>query len=166
MEPGRFEVLVGASSRDLRGSAALEVTGRSLLPGRDEPVVYQRPTRYLDVDAASFESLLGRPLPDNPGFERPYTRNTPIGATATSPQGKALVWAFERRLRQQFADDPATEALVRSMVDEAPLRTLLMGGVTEEELDSLVDLANGRWALGSERLLRSLWERRPGGVAG
>ncbi|TVR35760.1 MAG: glycosyl hydrolase [Nitriliruptor sp.] len=166
VEPGRFEVLVGASSRDLRGSASLEVTGRSLLPERDEPVVYQRPTRYLDVDAASFEALLGRPLPDNPGFERPYTRNTPIGATATSPQGKALVWAVERRLRQQFADDPANEALVRSMVDHAPLRTLLMGGVTEEELDSLVDLVNGRWALGSERLLRSLWERRPGGVAG
>lgn len=160
VEPGRFEVLVGASSRDLRGAANLEVTGRALLPERDEPAVYRRPTRYLDVDAASFEALLGRPLPDNPGFERPYTRNTPIGATATSPQGKALVWAVERRLRQQFADDPANEALVRSMVDEAPLRTLLMGGIGEEELDSLVDLVNGRWALGSERLLRSLWERR------
>jgi len=160
VEPGRFEVLVGASSRDLRGTATLEVTGRSLLPERDEPPVYRRPTRYLDVDAASFAALLGRPLPANPGFERPYTRNTPIGVTATSPQGRALTWAVERRLRQQFGDDPANEALVRSMVDEAPLRTLLMGGIAEEELDSLIDLVNGRWALGSERLLRSLWERR------
>lgn len=162
VEPGRFEVLIGASSRDVRVQVDLEVTGGGSLPRRDEPAVYRRPTRYLDVDAASFEALLGRPLPPNPGYSRPYTRNTPIGATATSPQGRALVWAVGRGLRRRFGDDPDNQALVRSMVEEAPLRTLLMGGLRLDELDAIVDLVNGRWTLGGERLLRSLWERRSG----
>ncbi len=158
VEPGRFEVLVGASSRDLRGSVDVEVEGEPL-PPRDEPAVYRRPTRYLDVDAASFTALLGRPLPPNPGFPRPYDRNTPIGATATSPVGKALVRGVEAQLRRTFGDGPEHRAMVRSMVEEAPLRTLLMGGVTEVELQAVIDLVNGRFVLGGDRLLRSLWER-------
>jgi beta-glucosidase len=155
VEPGEFEVLVGASSRDLRGRARLTVTGASW-PVRDEPAVYRDPPHYLDVDAAAYEQLLGRPLPPNPGFERPFTTNTPIGATAGTPFGKLLVKVVERQLRAGFGDDPANEALVGSMLEEAPLRTLLMGGVTQEQLDMIVDLVNGRWVAGGERVLKTL----------
>ena len=160
VEPGRFEILVGASSRDLRGSVDVEVTGDPL-PQRDEPEVYRRPPRYLDVTAASFTELLGRPLPPNPGFVKPYDRNTPIGATATSPQGKALVAAVRRRMRSSFGEGQEHEALVRSLVEEAPLRTLTMGGdLRDSELDAIIDLLNGRFVLGGDRLVRSLWQRR------
>ena len=157
VEPGAFEVLVGLSSRDLRGRASLTVTGEPL-PGRDEPAVYRRPPRYLDVDAAAYEALLGRPLPPNPGFPPPYTRNTPVGAVAHTPVGRVLIRLMERQLRAGFSDEPANEALVRSFLTEAPLRTLLMGGVSEEQLATLLDLLNGRWVTGGERLLRSLRE--------
>lgn len=162
VEPGRFEVLVGLSSRDLRGSAELTVLGDPL-PQRDEPRIYRHPPRYLDVDLGSFAALLGRTPPDNPGFLRPYDRNTPIGATATSPAGKAFVKTVEARMRRQFEDRPENQPLIRSMVQEAPLRTLLMGGMREEELEGVIDLLNGRFLPGGDRLLRQLWERyRPG----
>jgi beta-glucosidase len=158
VEPGGFEVLVGLSSRDLRGSAPLTVAGDPL-PVRDDPHVYRDLPRYLDVDAASYEALLGRPLPPNPGFPPPYTRNTPFGAVAHTPVGRVLVRVMERKLRAGFGDDPANQALVRSLLTEAPLRTLLMGGrVSEEQLATLLDLLNGRWVDGGERLLRSLRE--------
>ena len=160
VEPGRFEVLVGASSRDVRGRVDVEVAGDPL-PQRDEPEVYRRPTHYLDVDGGSFTALLGRPLPPNPGFPRPYDRNTPIGATATSPAGKALVAAVRRRIRRQFGEGSEHDALVRSLVEEAPLRTLLMGDLREQELEAVIDLLNGRFVLGGDRLVRSLWWRRP-----
>jgi beta-glucosidase len=155
IEPGTFEIRVGASSRDLRSQATLTVTGEPL-PVRDEPAVYRNPPVYLDVDAASFEQLLGRPRPLNPPFSRPFTRNTPIGAIADTPMGKSLVWAIEKRKRAGFGDDAANEALVRSMVDDAPLRTLTMDGLTEEQLDGIVDLANGRFGSGGRRVLRQL----------
>jgi len=162
VEPGRFEVLVGLSSRDLRGSAELTVQGDPL-PPHEEPQVYQRPPRYLDVDLGSFAALLGRTPPANPGFLRPYDRNTPIGATATSPAGKAFVKTVEARVRRQFEDRPENQPLIRSMVEEAPLRTLLMGGMREEELEGVIELLNGRFLPGGDRLLRQLWERyRPG----
>ncbi len=158
VEPGRFEVLVGLSSRDLRGGAELTLTGDPL-PVRDEPRVYRQPPRYLDVDLTSFSALLGRTPPDNPGFLRPYDRNTPIAATATSPAGKALVKAVEARVRRQFEDRPENQPLIRAMVEEAPLRTLLMGGMREDELDGIIDLVNGRFLPGGDRLLRTLWDR-------
>jgi hypothetical protein len=69
-----------------------------------------------------------------------------------------VVRVMERQLRAGFGADPANEALVRSFLTEAPLRTLLMGGVGEEQLATLLDLLNGRWVTGGERLLRSLRE--------
>ncbi len=155
IEPGAFELHVGFSSRDLRGSASVRVVGDPL-ETREEPVVYRRPARYLDVDGASYAALLGRPVPPNPPIGRPFDRNTPIGATAGTAFGRILVPLVERRLRAQFGDDPANDALVTSMVEDAPLRTLLMGGVTEEQLDGIVDLVNGRWGSGANRIVQVL----------
>lgn len=161
VEPGVFELLVGTSSRDHVGQAAVTVTGEAS-PVRDEPAVYRRPPRYLDVDRASFEALLGRSAPPNEGFGRPFTRNTPIGATASTPVGRVLVPQVERRLLESFGDDDAGRALATSMADEAPLRSLLMSGMTEEQLDTILDLLNGRWGSGANRVvgqLRSVLDR-------
>jgi beta-glucosidase len=155
VEPGRFEVVVGASSRDPRGSADLDVTGEPF-PVRDEPAVYRDPPRYLDVDATSYAALVGRPLPANDGYHPPFTRDTPISATTGTAAGRTVSWIVGRQLRRGFGDDPANEALVTSMLEEAPLRTLTMGGVDDDQLDAIVDLVNGRWTAVGQRALRHL----------
>jgi beta-glucosidase len=144
VEPGPYEVLIGASSRDLRGRTTLTVAGEPF-PVRDEPAAYRQPTRPLDVDDDAYAALLGRPLPPNPGYPPPFTRNTPFEAVADTPVGRLLLEQYERELRASFSDDPANQPLIRAMLTEAPLRTLLMGGrVTSEQLDLLVELLNGR----------------------
>lgn len=145
VEAGRFEVLVGASSRDLRGRCELDVTAPPV-PARDVPDAYRHPSIPLVVDRASFEAELGRPVPPDPGFTRPFTRDTPIGATAGTPAGRLLHRAVERQLRRSYGDDVTARAMVRSLLDEAPLRTLTMGGLTLAQVDLLVDLVNSRWA--------------------
>ena len=155
VEPGTVELLVGTSSRDLRGAVELDVDAPTI-PDREVPEAYRHPSVPLQVDRAAFEAVLGRPVPPNPGFDRPWTRDTPIGATAGSPVGRILVPAVARGLRRSFGDDVAARALVRSMVEEAPLRTLLMGGITLQQLDLLVDLLNGRWGRGARRLVRQV----------
>jgi beta-glucosidase len=153
VEPGAFEVLVGVSSRDIRGRAELSVTGEPF-PPRDEPAVYRRPPHYLDVDAASFEALLGRPLPPEHPADAPFTLNSTLSEVAHTPAGRVLVRLVERRLRAGFGDDPANQALVSSMLEHSPLRVLSMGGVSPEAIDAIVDLVNGRWRRGGGTLLR------------
>jgi beta-glucosidase len=155
VEPGRFEVLVGLSSRDVRGQAELTVPGEPF-PPRDEPAVYRRPPRYLDVDAASYEALLGRPLPSERPPGPPYTRNSTLGEVAHTPAGRVLRRLVERRLRAGFGDDPANEALVRSMLEHSPLRTLTMVDFDRAQLDTIVDLVNGRWLDGGRRAFAEL----------
>jgi beta-glucosidase len=160
VEPGTFEVLVGVSSRDLRGRAELTVTGEAFGP-RDEPAVYRRPPRYLDVDAASYEALLGHPLPPEPQGSRPYTRNTLLSEVARTPVGRVLHRYVERRVRAGFGDDPANEALITSMLEDTPIRTAAMVGVGDRTLDALVDLLNGRPVEGGRILLRELRDTAP-----
>lgn len=158
VEAGEFEIVVAASSRDPRGSVTVTLDGRTLEP-RSEPAVYRDPPADLAVDQGAFEGLLGRPVPGNDGFPPPVDRNTPIGETGDGAVARALRTVVARRLRASFgADDPATAALVRSMLDEAPLRTLLMGGVTHAQLDALVHALNGRWLAAG----RALTRRSPG----
>jgi beta-glucosidase len=155
VEPGEFEVLVGASSRDLRGTATLVVTGEPL-PPRDEPAVYRDPSQRLDVDDDAFEALLGRPLPPNPGHPPPWTRDTPIGATVGTPVGRALAWTALRQARRTFASDELDDEMLTDMVHGLPLRSMLLGGMTSAQLDAMVELVNGRWVRGGPRLLRAL----------
>jgi beta-glucosidase len=155
VEPGEYEVLVGASARDVRGRAILRVRGEPL-PRRDEPRVYHDPPRHLDVDAASFAELRGRPVPPDPGFPRPWTRDTPLGATAAHPVGRALLWATTRGARRSFGAGELDDAMIAAMVRDMPLRSMLLGGVRSEHLDAIVDLVNDRWAAGAGRLLRSV----------
>jgi beta-glucosidase len=161
VEPGRFEILVGVSSRDLRGSAPLTVTGEPF-DLRDEPAIYRDPPRYLEVDTISYEALLGRPLPPERASGRPFTRNSTISEVAHTPAGWVLARYFERELRAGFGDDPANQALISSMLEHSPLRTLSMGGISAERIDDLVDLVNGRYVRGGRALLRSIVrDRRP-----
>lgn len=69
-----------------------------------------------------------------------------------TPAGRVLYRVVRRQLLASFGDDVTGRALARSMLEEAPLRTLTMGGLTLEQLDLVVDLVNGRWVAGARRL--------------
>lgn len=155
VEGGTFEVLVGNSSRDIRSTVAIEVDAATAEP-RDLPAAYTRPARHLQVDRASFEAVLGRPVPPNDDFAPPWTRNTPMGAADDTVAGKALGAAVRRAAKRLLGDDPAAAPLIRAMVEEAPLRGLLMYGVTLEQLDSVVAALNGDWSSSLRRLFNEV----------
>ena len=161
VEAGRFEILVAASSRDVRGRRELQVTAPAVGP-RDVPDAYRHPSVPLAIDRDAFEAELGRPVPPNPGFTRPFTRDTPIGATAGTPAGRLLYRAVERQLRGSLGDDASSRALVRSMLDEAPMRTLTMGGLSLAQVDLLLELVNSRWAAAGRGMVGQLVRLVPG----
>ena len=166
VEPGAFEILVGGSSRDIRLSAAVQAAPTQL----DAPAVdRENLAQYYDfpkgspVSQESFEALLGRSVPGNEVVEgEPYTINTPISDMQASFVGRMLRKMMQRQIERMIADDldSATAQLMRAIVQEAPLRTMMMGeGVSREMLDALLLMVNGKFLKGLVELVKAIRTR-------
>jgi beta-glucosidase len=87
VEAGDFEILVGASSRDIRLTASLSLDAQ----GVASPVNKENLSAYYNISAgrhfsqADFEALLGRPVPPNVKPQKGnYTLTTTLGDTLDS----------------------------------------------------------------------------------
>ncbi len=169
VESGVFEILVGASSRDIRLSATVDLA--STQPDAP-PVDVARLAAYYDfprdapVSRSSFEALLGRPAPSNEIVEgEPYTMNTPIDDMRGSWVGRLLGSIIDRQLRAWIKgrEDQPVALLMRSIAHEAPLRTMLMtsgGSVTREMLEALLAMSNGKLFTGLAALIKASRQKK------
>jgi len=162
LETGDFEILVGASSRDVRLAATVSLTSE------------QRPAPYADSAALApyfspirapfsrdaFAALYGRPLPENtPPQKGQYTLNTPISEMQGSFVGRQLFHMMQDQIRKMMVgqEDTPTGAMMMSMVQEMPLRSMLMmgGAFNREKLEALLAMINGHFFSGLWAFLRA-----------
>lgn len=162
LETGDFEILVGASSRDVRLAATVSLTSD------------QRPAPYADSAALApyfspirapfsrdaFAALYGRPLPENtPPQKGQYTLNTPISEMQGSFVGRQLFHMMQDQIRKMMVgqEDTPTGAMMMSMVQEMPLRSMLMmgGALNREKLEALLAMINGHFFSGLWAFLRA-----------
>ncbi len=162
LETGDFEILVGASSRDIRLAATVSLTSD------------QRPTSYADSAALApyfspiqapfsrdaFAALYGRPLPENtPPQKGQYTLNTPISEMQGSFVGRQLFRMMQDQIRKMIVgqEDTPTGAMMMSMAQEMPLRSMLMmgGAFNREKLEALLTMINGHFFSGLLAFLRA-----------
>jgi len=165
VETGGFEILVGASSRDIRLKASVQVkSNQPQAPAvdRDKLAVYYDFPKGLSVSQDSFEALLGKPVPDNTfGEGEPYTINTPIGDMTDSFIGRQLFSFVEKQINKMIAGQEATPTakLMKSMAREAPLRSMMMsedGSITREMLEALLLMINGKFFKGLFALVSAI----------
>lgn len=159
-EAGDYQVRVGASSRDIRCTAAIQVDARG------EPSPSVAPPGLVARGDDEFTALLGRPIPTPPST-RPFTRTSPLGdlqATTTGRMVRRIVLRFiAPGIRQIAAGDPAMEALLLRSAQEAPLRAIAQfsdGKVSWELLDGLLDVLNARPGAAADRARRAVLARR------
>jgi beta-glucosidase len=117
---GEYEILVGASSTDLRGSVTIHIESGDVLtevPGPAGPVATD----------AEFEALLGRPIPVPPA-QRPFTRLSTGADLETSALGRRLVAAMRWGIQRKLADTETgnTEHMVDAVLVGLPLRAFVM----------------------------------------
>ena len=162
LETGDFEILVGASSRDVRLAATVSLTSE------------QRPAPYADSAALApyfspirapfsrdaFAALYGRPLPENtPPQKGQYTLNTPISEMQGSFVGRQLFHMMQDQIRKMMVGQEGTPtgAMMMSMVQEMPLRSMLMmgGAFNREKLEALLAMINGHFFSGLWAFLRA-----------
>ncbi|MDN4472903.1 glycoside hydrolase family 3 C-terminal domain-containing protein [Demequina zhanjiangensis] len=153
---GEYTVHVGASSRDLRLSEALVVTGAPMPTVSVDVLPHYIVGTVEHVDATEFEALLGRPLPPSDWPTGvPLTRDDIIAQT----QGRGgfagfLHWVITAagkvlmRLRMPLAANNTNFAL------DMPFRSVarLSGGAADDDMvDGLLLMVNGQFWRGLRR---------------
>ena len=131
-ESGAFEIRIGASSRDIRLAATLQVTSTARFSETglaDGPEIRDG---GLWVRDEAFAAMLGRPVPP-PERRRPWHLNSSLGEIADTWLGARLmsrtVAAFHRTLGAG-SNDATVRRMMAEMANDLPLRALarLSGG--------------------------------------
>lgn len=156
VKPGEFEILVGASSRDIRLSTIYQVTqaqGKATPMDKAKLAAYFNLAKDYRFTQADMQALLGRPVPlAMEPRKGSYTLNTPIDEMKDSFIGKQLhriVNVILRRMIKGHENTP-TGALVYAAAQEMPLRSLLMYSnfITRPRLEALLLMVNGHFYRG------------------
>ena len=155
IESGDFDILVGASSADIRLSATVNV--KSARP--DAPVPDYRTTApyYYDltetneqkrtIPVEQFAALYGASVVDNvPYAKGEFDVNSSVSDVSVSGVGKFLYNIITFGVGIMAGNSTNREMLVRSAID-MPLRAFMgfTGGVLSmESVQGLVDMCNGK----------------------
>ena len=167
VETGVFDILVGASSADVRLNGSVEVQSSvevNVTAARKEALkVYYHPTAKFEVDAASFKALLGRPLPRMEYTpEDPITISTPLGDIQRTFWGKKVYGQIMKSVLKNSpfggGEDDGMSTMLERMMAEMPLINMGMfsnGAMSEEMVEGLADIANGKIFKGIAKVRRA-----------
>jgi beta-glucosidase len=168
VEAGEFEILVGASSRDIRLSAPVHLAAvhGAVAHGAASPVDHAKLSAYYHLSKdhpftqADFEALLGHPVPPNlPTPKGSYNLNTPLKEMSGSIVGrqlfKMMVGQIEKMVKGQ--EDTPTGLLLRAMAQEMPMRSMLMfgGPLNRPKVEALLLMINGHFLKGLLAFIRA-----------
>jgi beta-glucosidase len=163
VETGTFEILIGASSSEIRSVGTVKVTSTSnfdegLNDQRDTLQKYYNVTSDWDVTKSDFETLYGKTIVYDPISKKgSFNRNTTIQEIQTTFVGRQLYKVIGKQVDKMFGDVDAKQvAMIIAMINELPLRNLSMttgGKVTSKHVDALIDVLNGHVIGGVQKLL-------------
>jgi beta-glucosidase len=151
LEAGIFEILIGASSEDIRQKCKIDLSG---FPATNAPPEHEAPYSLMDDLALARLGLIIR----EPDGIRPYHVNTPLADIQTHWLGKRIVSAvFDTVGELPETADPVAQKMRSEMLLSMRLRTvqnLSRGAITAKRLDLLICALNGHWFKLLRRLLR------------
>ncbi len=169
VQPGEYEIRVGASCRDIRLKAAVSVAGARAEPTATadaEPAAASAvkspdtaPRTLLSTSDAAFAQTLGRPIPA-PDPSRPFHPNSTLQEISETWLGrkvsKRIARAFVERLKLDKMDAP-TRRMFLQMLQDMPLRALALhssGAFSSQRVEALAALLNKRLPAALRLLLR------------
>ncbi len=160
-ESGTYEIRIGASSRDIRLCETVLVTAERPVAAPDyrkaAPCYYDLSNGICNVPDEAFAALYGGPLPPRqmqPG--EPHTVNSTLREIQNRWLGRRLAAIVRKKAAGMFGDETDMHLMVSNVINDAPLRMMLMAGngmVTPRMLAGLVDLLNRKPLSGLQKLV-------------
>jgi beta-glucosidase len=161
VEGGEYEIRIGASSRDVRLSANLQVTGdadQKLPDLRSAAPAYYDLSSGIHSNDQEFQMLLGRSIPAR---ERKKGTQHTINSTFYDIQdnwlGRKIYDTMSKQLDSAYADSPDLKQMLEKMMIDMPLRFLTLdsdNGFTTSQVEGIVDMLNGRLLRGLPKMLK------------
>ena len=154
VEGGTYELRVGASSADIRLTAAVEVIGTDALnPYAGKALPHYQSGQVQTVPDAEWETLLGRPIPDD---RVKIDRNMTLGELnhGRSPLGW-LVWAVLTALLNASykKGKPDLNVLFQYNMPLRALAKMTNGAISMGMVDGIVMEVQGFWLIGLVRVI-------------
>ena len=154
VEGGTYELRVGASSADIRLTAAVEVIGTDALnPYAGKALPHYQSGKVQTVPDAEWETLLGRPIPDD---RVKIDRNMTLGELnhGRSPLGW-LVWAVMTALLNASykKGKPDLNVLFQYNMPLRALAKMTNGTISMGMVDGIVMEVQGFWVIGLVRVI-------------
>ena len=154
VEGGTYELRVGASSADIRLTAAVEVIGTDALnPYAGKALPHYQSGKVQTVPDAEWETLLDRPIPDD---RVKIDRNMTLGELnhGRSPLGW-LVWAVMTVLLNASykKGKPDLNVLFQYNMPLRPLAKMTNGAISMGMVDGIVMEVQGFWVIGLVRVI-------------
>ncbi|WP_061963041.1 glycoside hydrolase family 3 C-terminal domain-containing protein [Demequina aurantiaca] len=140
VEAGEFEIIVAASSTDVRASKKVRIASD------DAVAPSSGPAGFVATDA-EFATLLGHPIP-TPRPTLPFHRDSTIDSLQQTALGRKLRTQLQGVISKQFGDmgdDEDTAAMMSAMFGEMPLRgiaTASNGKVSLKALNAAIATLN------------------------
>lgn len=154
IESGDFEILVGASSADIKLSATVNVTSKNpdaKIPDyRDCSPYYYNPSEvekpHKRIPHEQFEAIYGAPMIENTPFQKgEFTINNTVEQIAVTGLGK-FIYRLIYHGSKLFAGNAENSLMVQESSKDIPLRSFsgFTGGVLSQmTVDGLKDMLNG-----------------------
>ena len=149
VEPGQFEIRVGSSSRDIRTTTTVDLKAGTRMASEQAQKAHP-PTLAPIASDKEFANMLEIPKFRRPELEVwPYNPNTLLNDLDNSTLGRKFANIVRREatrgLPPEVQEDEAELQMVRAVVDNVPLRGLVMfsrGSLTFADLDLLLAILN------------------------
>lgn len=160
VEGGDYDILIGASSADIRARATVRIEALAPAGPGAGPSAYRRPAADFVASDADFATLYGGPLPRQSRAEG-FHRNSTLGELRRTFIGRQLYRGVLRGSQGLVGDggDPALVKARDEMVAAMPLRQLVLfsgGRLNFATADALLLMMNGKPVAGLRRLFAAL----------
>ena len=154
VEGGSYQLLVGASSADIRLTAAVTVAGTGAPdPYAGKDLAHYRTAQVQNVPDAEFEALLGRPIPENKVH---IDRNMTLGEMGhgRSPIGWLAAAVLGTLLRRSIKKGkPDLNILFQYNMPLRALAKMTNGAISMGMVDGIVMELRGFWVIGLVRVI-------------
>ena len=154
VEGGSYQLLVGASSADIRLTAAVTVAGTGAPdPYAGKDLAHYRTAQVQNVPDAEFEALLGRPIPENKVH---IDRNMTLGEMGhgRSPIGWLAAAVLGTLLRRSIKNGkPDLNILFQYNMPLRALAKMTNGAISMGMVDGIVMELQGFWVIGLVRVI-------------